>query len=143
MAHFFCYMIIFRSLWVLKEIEKKKFWNFENSGYFSKNWWFLSQLWTVIENFPAVEISSFLVWSLPKGGTFVWWNKIFAHSARWPEISCQSQPFFKPFFYQNGHLEASEPKMLLQCPPVKSDFKRGHWSDIFPSDASKQLFSEF
>ena len=68
------------------------FWNVKNFRLFLKNRWFWGQLWTVIDNDAAVENFSFLVCSLLKDVTFVWKNKIFAHSARWPEISCPNQP---------------------------------------------------
>ena len=46
----------------------------------------------------------------------------------------------RPLFSKKWYLEASEQKISLHRPPLKSDFSGGLWSDIFCSKASKGCF---
>ena len=66
--------------------------------FFAQNRWFWTQLQKFIADVAPVGILTKLVYKLLKGWSFIWQKKILAHSARWPEIGCQSQPIFKQFF---------------------------------------------
>ena len=46
----------------------------------------------------------------------------------------------RPLFSKKWYLEASEHKISLHRPPLKSDFSGGLWSDIFSSKASNRYF---